>query len=151
MKAKHFFYFLALMIVFVGCTSTKVKTDSDSTVYIGTWQIDSFQIDGIFQQIAISEITFEEVHGKSYNIYGNSGVNSFFGEVKIDGSTLSVADNMGSTKMAGSPEAMEYEDNFLKCLTTAEKIQIREDGNILILTISSSKTNSQLHFRKQKN
>lgn len=150
MKAKHFFYFLALMIVFVGCTSSKVKTDSDSTVYLGTWQIDSFQIYGIFQQIAMSEITFEEVHGKSYNIYGNSGVNSFFGEVKIDGSTLSVADNMGSTKMAGSPEAMEYEDNFLKCLTTADNIEIHREENILILTIFSSKTNSSLYFRKLK-
>lgn len=149
MKLKNILYFLVFMIILAGCTSTKVKTDSAATTYLGTWQIDSFQIDGIFQQIAISEITFEEVHGKSYNIYGNSGVNSFFGEVKIDGSTLSVADNMGSTKMAGSPEAMEYEDNFLACLTSAEKIEITEEGNALILTISNTKTNSVLQFIKR--
>lgn len=151
MKTKNLFYFLALLFAFTGCTSAKVKTDFDSSVYIGTWQIDSFQMDGIFQQIAVSEITFETDQGKTFNIYGNSGVNSFFGEVKIDGSSFSVGENMGSTKMAGSPEAMEYEDNFLACLTTAEKIELHEDGTILLLTISSSKTNSQLHFRKQKN
>lgn len=149
MKLKNILYFLVFMIILAGCTSSKVKTDSAATTYLGTWQIYSFQIDGISQQIAISEITFEEAHGKSYSIYGNSGVNSFFGEVKIDGASISVGDNMGSTKMAGSPEVMEFEDNFLACLTSAEKIEITEEGNALILTISNTKTNSVLQFIKR--
>ncbi len=46
------------------------------------------------------------------NVNGNSGVNRFFGQYKTAGDQI-IFYQMGSTKMAGAPDAMKFEDNFM--------------------------------------
>ena len=48
-------------------------------------------------------------------VTGFAGINRFFGGYKLDGDKLSFG-MMGSTRMAGPPEAMEAETAFLKML-----------------------------------
>jgi heat shock protein HslJ len=57
---------------------------------------------------------------KDKTINGFSGVNRFFGEFRAAGDRIIFA-RMGSTKMAGSPEAMKFEDKFIKALSKADR------------------------------
>ncbi len=61
-------------------------------------------------------ITFNK--DKTFN--GFSGVNRFFGEFRTAGDNI-VFDRMGSTKMAGPPEAMKFEDKFIRALGRATR------------------------------
>lgn len=53
-------------------------------------------------------------------INGFSGVNRFFGEFRTAGDNI-IFDRMGMTKMAGAPEAMSFEDKFIKALTQTDR------------------------------
>lgn len=74
----------------------------------------SFEINDIFGHKA--SVTFKE--DGSFN--GFSGVNRFFGQYKLDGSRISFS-GMGSTRMAGPPDAMRFEDKFMKSFSQADR------------------------------
>lgn len=116
----------------------------------GSWGIYRFDIDGVAQQLVISDINIEQKSKNSFEVHGNSGINSYFGEVSVSGKKLSVSDRMASTKMAGAPAEMEYEDNFLMCLTGAEKIELLEENGMKILKITNSGKKMSLWFSKHK-
>src|SRR5690606_11313661 len=78
-----------------------------------------------------------EADGK---IGGFAGVNSYFGEVderKLEAGTVEVTD-LGSTLMAGSPERMELEHQYLGRLEDARRAE-RRDGR-LVLTADDGAT-----------
>lgn len=141
MKLKTLLFAILTLGLF---TMTGCKTDTKD--FEGSWTIYGFSINGTAQQIAVSEITFEQQTANQFSVTGNSGVNAFFGDVTINGSKIKPSQNFGSTKMAGSPEAMEYEDNFLKCLLGASKAKIRTEGGFEFLEITNSKDKSTLTF-----
>lgn len=91
-------------------------------------------------------LTGEKVSSNTLKITGCSGINQYFGEIKFKGDKISVGDKMGSTKMAGAPEAMEFEDLFLKGLTGADKIYLEATGEAVILKIENTKDNITLIF-----
>lgn len=129
----------------IGFTSCSEKENDFS----GKWEIYSFEINGIQQQLAVSGINFEKQSETTYSVNGNAGINSFFGDVTITGTKINAGDKFGSTKMAGDPAVMEFEDNFLKCLTGASSAKIKSEGNAEFLVISNSKDKSILTFIKK--
>lgn len=123
--------------------------NSHAKDFSGSWKIYSFEKEGITQKSVYSEITFEKQGETVYAVNGNSGVNAFFGEVTIRGARLKANSRFGSTKMAGDPEAMTYEDNFLRCLLGADSAKIVTEDNMDYLKIVNKADQSVLTFIKK--
>lgn len=136
MKKLLFALLACIGLCFTGCKEAKELE--------GNWVIKSFVIDGVAQQLAISNIEFSKA-GSKWNVNGNSGVNTFFGSVKVTKDKIVMGDNIGMTKMMGEPAAQEYEDLFIPALLKADGYSI--EGNILKITNSEMK--STLEFIKK--
>lgn len=108
----------------------------------GTWNTCGFEKDGIAQEIAVSNIIFTS-EGNKLIVAGESGVNLFNGTVKANKGKIEFI-NVASTRMMGDPNAMAFEDMFLEAISFADEYSIK-DG---VLTISSSKKNMKIMFRK---
>lgn len=141
MKLKTFLFMVIAMltIAFTSC-SNEAKDLS------GKWIIYSFEVNGEKQQLVVSDITFEKQSDNSYSVNGYSGVNSYFGDVTISGTKIKPGTNFGSTKMAGDPASMTFEDNFLKCLTGATSAKLTNEDDTEFLEIKNDKDNSVLVF-----
>ena len=105
MKNLIFCFFAFLLLFIVGCVSPaeelpllgKTYKFSDSKGHVAT-------------------VTFN----RDNTMNGFSGVNRFFGEFRTASDMIAFA-NMGSTKMAGHPEAMKFEDKFIKILSKTNR------------------------------
>ena len=73
------------------------------------------------------------IEGKDGQISGFAGVNRFFALY----SNTTYLDKTGSTRMAGSETAMKFEDEYLKALSTIEKVTVK--GNNLIIETENGK------------
>ena len=73
------------------------------------------------------------IEGKDGQISGFTGVNRFFASY----SNTTYLDKIGSTRMAGSETAMKFEDEYLKALSTIEKVTVK--GNNLIIETENGK------------
>ncbi len=138
-KAQSFLLFMFVLLAITSCSNNTLEPE-------GTWSIYSFSIEGKSQQLAVSNITFEKISEDSYSINGNSGVNSYFGNISVKGTKLQTTSNFGSTKMAGSLDDMQFENNFLKCLTGATNARTYEENGNQLLEITNANEKSVLTF-----
>ncbi len=138
---KKLFLLLGCVFMFAGC--------KNSASVEGNWETRSLEINGTAQEICISEISFEKSTNGVYSINGNSGVNNFFGSVKINDADISVQDNMGSTKMAGEPKAMQFEDNFLQTLIEAASFRVFNESGSEFLEIKNKDGSRKIVFVKK--
>lgn len=127
--------------MFVGC--------KESSSIEGDWETRSFEINGIVQEICVSDISFTKSTKNIYSVNGCSGVNRFFGSVKINGTSFFVQDDMGSTKMLGEPNAMEFENNFLQTLIEAKSFRIFNENSTEFLEIKNNDETKKLVFIKK--
>lgn len=126
-------------MVFMGCKSANtIKLE-------GNWEVSEFELNGVAQQICVSDMTVKAKSDSVIEINGNSGVNTFFGSADVNGTSVKVRDNLASTKMAGEPAAMEYEDNFIATLAGSDTWSVT-DGK---LTVKNSATAGVLVFVKK--
>lgn len=132
---------LGFAFAFIGC-----KNEAN---VVGEWETRSLEINGIPQEICISNITIAQKTNNEYSFNGDSGVNRFFGSVEIKGNSFSVKDDMGSTKMMGEPRAMEFEDNFIKTLIEADSVKVYTENNADFLTIENKDKTMKLVFIKK--
>ena len=106
---KLFLILTAAALSFVGCKSVSSSAEGSSTSAVsieGEWQTSKLEIGGVEQELCPSEMSIAKKDGDLYSINGDSGVNRFFGDVKVSGSSFKVQDNIGSTRMAGDPVSM---------------------------------------------
>lgn len=129
------FAFILSIFLFAGCEN---KSD-----IIGNWQIESLIKDGVYQQIAVSDISFMMQENQLFAA-GNSGVNLFNGIVKVKGNKI-IIDNLASTRMMGSEDAMEYENLFLQTITGTLDYEIKDNK----LKIINADKNLELNFFKK--
>lgn len=132
---------LGAVFAFVGC-----KNDAN---VIGEWETRSLEINGIAQEICVSNITISNKSNNVYSFNGESGVNSFFGSAEIKGNSFSVKDDMGSTRMLGEPRAMEFERNFMQTLIDAKSVKVSTENNSEFLTIENKDKTMKLVFIKK--
>lgn len=132
---------LGAVFAFVGC-----KNDAN---VIGEWETRSLEINGIAQEICVSNITISKKSNNVYSFNGESGVNSFFGSAEIKGNSFSVKDDMGSTRMLGEPRAMEFERNFMQTLIDAKSVKVSTENNSEFLTIENKDKTMKLVFIKK--
>ncbi len=133
---------IASCFTFFGCKEEGLNN------LVGTWNVCSFEKEGQSMDIFDSHITFEDKGNNVFEMNGNSGVNSFFGDVSISEKGFQVSDKMGSTKMMGAPDEMVFEDNFIACLIGADSADIIEENGEQILKIKNTKENLVLSLKK---
>lgn len=73
-------------------------------------------------------------------LYGFSGLNRYFGNFKLIDGKITIS-NLVTTKMAGSPEVMNAEKEYLKLLTNTVKYEILDETLIFYTT-----NNEKLQF-----
>ncbi len=115
----------------------------------GKWTTSSIEIKGKNLTLCPSSITIEKSKNKNiYELNGNSGVNSFFASAKVKGSSFKILNNMGSTKMLGDKESMEFERNFTDVLIGANTVKTFSEDSKDFLVIESS-SGKKLTFVKE--
>ena len=125
---KYLLFFCQILIIFVFCSCKSAEKSIRER---------SFELNDIFGHKA--SITFKE----DGTLHGFSGVNRFFGNYKLEGSKISFS-GMGSTRMAGAPDAMRFEDKFMKALSQADRCSLLGNsftlykGEIPLLTLKSA-------------
>lgn len=138
---KKLLFLLGFVFMFVGC--------KEASLIEGNWETRAFEINGIAQEICVSDISFTKSSKNIYSISGNSGVNRFFGSVKVKSSSFFIQDDMGSTKMLGEPNAMEFENNFLQTLIEAKSFKIFKENSSEFLEIKNDDETKRLVFIKK--
>lgn len=131
-----------LSVVLAGLSLMFVSCGNNESALLGNWKTISYEKDGVGQPICESEIIFEKGEGDIFIARGNSGVNSFNGEIQIKGKSYKASENFASTKMMGDETSMEFENAFLECLITADYYEVKND----VLIIGSKANNTFLKF-----
>lgn len=128
---------VGVALMFTSCTS---KID-----LAGNWKTVDFEKNGEAQEVCDSQVIFEKGEGDLFIARGNSGVNSFNGEILIDGDTYKASENFASTKMMGDEVSMAFEEAFLSCLINADYYEIQDD----LLIIGNKESETFLTFERE--
>lgn len=140
MNMKKFFAMLMAAPMFFACTSSKVSVNAGDAL-LGDWQVVSaygVNAAGAEKQPMIS---FQD----SGKVVGNAGVNSFFGSYSLKGDTALSFENMGMTRMMGSPASMEVENAVKKALNASASIKVEGD----VITLFDAEGNEALQMKKK--
>jgi len=134
MKKSLFILAAVTVLAFTGCRSTKnpapVQESTSITRFCGEWKVTEFTGFDTMPEAYMNITYVDDIDfGEELSVSGFSGVNSFFASISDDSSfPLS----MGSTKMMGAPEDMDFEDAFLEVLSNAEDWKVK--GRTLTVT-----------------
>ena len=113
------------VLIFAGCSvpGPKVSDMEDKEFKISHFVVENetFKSDSAI-------VGFDK---KDKRVYGKAGCNSFFGSYEDKGNKISLDENMGATKMMCDPEAMKFEDNFLRNFQGV--FEIIKDNNVIVL------------------
>jgi heat shock protein HslJ len=134
-------YLSAVLIItmftffFNSCKSTEVQQIE------GNWTTSAIEINKKELSVCPSTLIISKSNKNLYELNGNSGVNSFFASAKVKGTSFKLLNNMGSTKMLGDRESMEFEKNFTQILIEANSIKtfFEDSKEYLIIQSSSGK------------
>jgi len=149
---KLFLILTAAALSFVGCKSVSSSAEGSSTSAVsieGEWQTSKLEIGGVEQELCPSEMSIAKKDGDLYSINGDSGVNRFFGDVKVSGSSFKVQDNIGSTRMAGDPVSMKFEGNFTDAPLSAVSWETFQKDSSTFLKISDKDGKRAITFTKK--
>lgn len=115
---------------------------------IGEWKTYALEINDVSQEICESNIKIEKSLNALYSISGDSGVNRYFGSAKISKNSFLVQDNLASTKMAGEPKLMAFEDNFIKVLIECSLFKIYKEDDFEFLLLENKSGTKKIIFKK---
>lgn len=120
-----------------GCSALEKTSETAEKVSNATQAAQSLlninSISGTEYTLENSDITITFDNTK---VYGFSGVNRYFGAVKVQGNTITF-ENVASTLMAGPQDKMEEESNYLKTLSEMNSMVI---GDKTITLTGNGKT-----------
>ena len=137
--AQRLLCFVALfggLLAFNGCetTSSAIEQDSGRTLTTSgntNWVLVQWTSADGGKQTLLPPAPTQRI-GDEGRISGRSGVNSYVGTARIVRGQLDWGNNLGVTRMAGSPELMASETRYLNDLQATQHVTIR--GNRLIFT-----------------
>lgn len=121
---KGIFTFITLSsLFFMGCKSEK-KLEGD-------WKVNKLVTRGtdLVKESAFINLKLEH---NIWVISGNAGVNSFFGNIKIENGEI-VMNDLALTKMMGDPESQHFEDEFIRVLMKVTSYELLQTEDNLVL------------------
>lgn len=134
-----FFLFLGSVFVLLSCSQENLS-------FSGDWQLHFFEKDNTAQTIAVCTISLEEKQNDNYALTGFSGVNYFNTEVSRKDNNFFIEDSIMQTKMTGTSQAMEFENNFMAFLKNANDWNVAKVDGLDMLEIKDSKKNTTARF-----
>ena len=139
---KHLKIILGLLacVFLFGCTDEEKKVE-------GTWKLVSYEKDGIVQQIADSILTVHFESESHIQISGDTGANNFYATIDLSNNKIETVSEIVTTKMAGSPEVMAFESEYLATLSGIDSLSIDEENDVRYLTLKNSFENSVLKYQ----
>jgi|GEM_PF-2445559 len=131
--------FMGLMSAFSTCESTRETIEpADTTKLSGEWKL--VEPASAYRVTLVLEVdpTAQTIAGVApFNVTGKSSVNHYFanlsaGTVTQDGgprTTVSVG-SIAATKMAGPPEAMEFESTYFSQLKAVSRFELTSQNRL---------------------
>lgn len=123
---------------------------SKKSNFIGVWDVCELMINDQQQTVVPAYISVNKAKASfkkmSLEVNGNSGVNSFFGDIYIEKDKFNVDDKFGSTKMMGAPKEQNFEDLFMNIFMNSDSYKLEDD----VLTINCEMLNSYIKLQKRK-
>lgn len=126
---------ILVSLLFFSCSSNSLE---------GNWNTSALQVDGIYQEICISNINFTR-KGKKLVAKGRSGVNLYNANVEIKGKALKIS-SMVNTGFNGDKAAMEFENLFFEAFVHGDSFMIKKDT----LYIYNHEKKMELQLKKEK-
>lgn len=126
---KKIFIFVTAVMFFTSCSNlSSPKKEIEKTTSVA-------RINDISQKEYILTNLYPEANltlgfDNYGRIFGYSGLNRYFGKVKIVDGTIKI-DPLASTKVSGSQEAFIREHIYLSMLKTMTKIEIKQNNLVL--------------------
>lgn len=147
---KKILFLVSILLVIGACTDIETREQREAGQIVSLQQISKkdYVLTNIFPNQGLT-LGFD-TEGR---IFGYSGINRFFGKVKIVGDTFK-NEKLATTKMSGPQEAWIRENEYLTMLDSMTKIVMKK--NILILSNEKGETlefapeGSELLKKKQK-
>ncbi|HAS79958.1 MAG TPA: hypothetical protein DCR90_03510 [Fusobacteriaceae bacterium] len=108
------------------------------------WKLSKYLLDGKLEKVSIdskADLRFEDE-----KIYGDGGVNRYFGSYRIDNNNISI-EKIGTTLMMGPEDIMKQEHLFIKLLQevrsykiVGKELKLLDDEKVLLVltTIESN-------------
>jgi heat shock protein HslJ len=113
---------LTLALAAIGCSASRESPDLGAE----TWEVTDLEGGGVIER-SVPSMAFT-AEGQ---VSGSTGCNAFFGSYRLEGDRLAVG-NVATTKRACPDPVMDQERRFLDVLARAERVELREDGMLVI-------------------
>ena len=141
---KHLKIYLGLLacVFLFGCTEEEKMVE-------GTWKLVSYEKDGVAQQIADSTLTVHFESESHISISGDTGANNFYASIDLSNDKIETVSEIVTTKMAGTPEVMAFESEYLATLSGIDSFSINDENDVRYLTLQNSDENSVLKYQLQ--
>ncbi|WP_247235230.1 META domain-containing protein [Telluribacter sp. SYSU D00476] len=148
---------IATLMMGVACQPESVDADalkserlSANADLTGTWKFKHFDDKAESPYEVTLEFKGQADENGKLMLSGRSSVNHYFAAYQADASKhkLNVAD-LGSTRMGGSPEAMQFEQRYFELLKNAASYQLKNAGQTLVITTGGDSPQS-LYFERSK-
>lgn len=112
-------------------STAATETEATAVELVGTqWACYEFAVGQTPQTVLADAPIYAEFTADGI-LTGNGGVNSYNTTYKVDGESMTIDGDIGTTKMAGSEEAMKQEADYLLTLPTAASYNLRGDELVL--------------------
>ena len=141
---KHLKIYLGLLacVFLFGCTEEEKMVE-------GTWKLVSYEKDGIAQQITDSTLTVHFESESHISISGDTGANNFYASIDLSNDKIETVSEIVTTKMAGTPEVMAFESEYLATLSGIDSFSVNDENDVRYLTLQNSSENSVLKYQLQ--
>ncbi|WP_207506025.1 META domain-containing protein [Telluribacter humicola] len=157
---KKVFLVLSLGLLFmmgIACQPESVDADAQKSERLsananltGTWKFKHFGDKAESPYEVTLEFKGQADENGKLMLSGRSSVNHYFAAYQADASKnkLNIAD-LGSTRMAGSPEAMQFEQRYFELLKNAASYEIKDGGQTLII-MTNGLSSTGLYYERVK-
>jgi heat shock protein HslJ len=136
---------LKIVLGLLACAFLFGCTDEEKNLE-GSWKLVLYEKNGVAQEIEDTTLNIHFEDKKNIQISGNAGVNNFYASVELSDDSIKSVSDIVTTKMAGSPEAMQFENEYLATLSGIDAFDIENDIDTKYLIITNSYEDSALKY-----
>lgn len=136
---------LIISAALVSCQSEAVESEdskfalaSTTADMFGKWVFKSYSDNKGHKYDVTLELKDERVSGGNLLASGRSSVNFYTSTFKLENNKIKF-DAIGLTKIAGPPEALEFELNYIESLRQVERVEFKDKNTMWLYLAAPSK------------
>lgn len=136
---KRYFFIFMVFALLVSCASSRNAKVVTSSILSGK----SFTLINLSGDLDLKNVKIIIAFDMNSRFNGFAGVNNYFGNYEVRRGNVIVLSSIGITQMAGVPDIMSIEDEYIKLLN--ESSYVKYDKKILTI---STVENKKLIFKE---